>query len=324
MLMRRTLAPVALLCIGFAGTAFAQRVYTNDGTKPVKVMIVEGQLSGTGGYWKGFLYVENGESLVVYSDDPIGFKVAGGAGFVVRDNDAGARVIDVTTALGTDLMLDKERVVCSLHLTYVEWDHDGNLTTLEGISPFLFIENSSTGKTKNIGITSGIYPTKIKNGNVYFTLAGHGGSKYWLKIKFGRIIALGQVGDRGEKASEVKQHEPAAPSSGITAKATGRHDTQSPRKVIISPGVAIGLLLERTPPVYPPIARQARVSGTVVVRVTISETGAVEDLSVDSGPAMLQQAALDAVKTYRYRPYLLNDKPVKAVTTVNVIFPLGG
>ena len=324
MLMRRTLAPVALLCIGFAGTAFAQRVYTNDGTKPVKVMIVEGQLSGTGGYWKGFLYVENGESLVVYSDDPIGFKVAGGAGFVVRDNDAGARVIDVTTALGTDLMLDKERVVCSLHLTYVEWDHDGNLTTLEGISPFLFIENSSTGKTKNIGITSGIYPTKIKNGNVYFTLAGHGGSKYWLKIKFGRIIALGQVGDRGEKASEVKQHEPAAPSSGITAKATGRHDTQSPRKSHHLTGSGDRPAARKNPACLPPYRQTSACFWNCCCTSYHLGDGGGRRLSVDSGPAMLQQAALDAVKTYRYRPYLLNDKPVKAVTTVNVIFPLGG
>jgi protein TonB len=49
----------------------------------------------------------------------------------------------------------------------------------------------------------------------------------------------------------------------------------------------------------------------------------VEHLSVVSGPVMLQQAALDAVKTYRYRPYLINNSPVKVSTTVNVIFTLG-
>jgi protein TonB len=84
------------------------------------------------------------------------------------------------------------------------------------------------------------------------------------------------------------------------------------------------MLLEKTQPFYPPIAKAARVSGTVVLQVTISETGLIESPRVVSGPAMLQQAALDAVKNWRYRPYLLNNEPVKVETTVNVIFALGG
>ena len=58
--------------------------------------------------------------------------------------------------------------------------------------------------------------------------------------------------------------------------------------------------------------------------VSISSSGIIENLHVVSGPAMLQQAALDAVKTWRYRPYLLNGQPVEVETTVNVIFALGG
>ena len=54
------------------------------------------------------------------------------------------------------------------------------------------------------------------------------------------------------------------------------------------------------------------------------QDGSIENLQVVSGPAMLQQAALDAVKTWRYRPYLLNNEPVEVDTTVNVIFTLGG
>ena len=77
-------------------------------------------------------------------------------------------------------------------------------------------------------------------------------------------------------------------------------------------------------PIYPPIAKAARVSGTVVLQATISKTGSIENLHVISGPAMLQQAAMDAVKTWRYRPYLLNNEPVEVETTVNVIFTLGG
>ena len=98
----------------------------------------------------------------------------------------------------------------------------------------------------------------------------------------------------------------------------------APKKVNISAGVMVGMLLQKTTPVYPPIAKAARVSGTVVLQATISKTGQIEGLHVISGPAMLQQAAMDAVKSWRYRPYLLNNDPVEVETTVNVIFTLGG
>jgi protein TonB len=97
-----------------------------------------------------------------------------------------------------------------------------------------------------------------------------------------------------------------------------------PKKVNISAGVAVGMLVQKTMPVYPPIAKAARVSGTVVLEATISKTGTIENLKVMSGPAMLQQAAIDAVRSWRYRPYLLNNDPVEVETTVNVIFTLGG
>jgi protein TonB len=97
-----------------------------------------------------------------------------------------------------------------------------------------------------------------------------------------------------------------------------------PKKINISSGVASGMLLQKTQPVYPPIAKAARVQGTVVLQAKISKTGSIEDLHVVSGPAMLQQAALDAVRSWRYRPYLLNNEPVEVETTVNVIFTLGG
>jgi protein TonB len=97
-----------------------------------------------------------------------------------------------------------------------------------------------------------------------------------------------------------------------------------PKKVNISAGVAVGMLLQKTTPIYPPIAKAARVSGTVILQATISKSGTIENLRVISGPAMLQQAALDAVHSWRYRPYLLNNDPVEVETTINVIFSLGG
>jgi len=99
---------------------------------------------------------------------------------------------------------------------------------------------------------------------------------------------------------------------------------EAPKKVNISAGVAQGMLLQKTIPIYPPIAKAARVSGTVVLQATISKSGTIENLRVIGGPAMLQQAAMDAVRQWRYKPYLLNNDPVEVETTVNVIFSLGG
>ena len=91
----------------------------------------------------------------------------------------------------------------------------------------------------------------------------------------------------------------------------------------VSTAVEDGLLIRKTMPVYPAIARAAGVSGTVALAATISKTGTIENLRVTGGPPMLQRAALDAVSTWLYRPYLLDGKPVEVETTVNVIFTLG-
>jgi protein TonB len=81
-------------------------------------------------------------------------------------------------------------------------------------------------------------------------------------------------------------------------------------------------ILQKTLPLYPPIARAARVEGTVRLAATISKTGSIENLRVTSGPQMLQQAALNAVSSWRYKPYLLDGQPVEVETTVDVIFTL--
>lgn len=90
----------------------------------------------------------------------------------------------------------------------------------------------------------------------------------------------------------------------------------------ISSRVIDGLLFDKKIPQYPPIARASHTQGTVVLAALISKQGTIENLRVVSGPPMLQQAALDAVSHWRYRPYMLNDEPVEVETTVNVVFSL--
>lgn len=91
----------------------------------------------------------------------------------------------------------------------------------------------------------------------------------------------------------------------------------------VSSGVMAGNLLEKTDPQYPIIAREARIQGTVVLQATIGKDGEIQNLQVVSGPPMLQQAALAAVRTWRYKPFLLNGSPIAVETTVNVVFNLG-
>jgi protein TonB len=90
----------------------------------------------------------------------------------------------------------------------------------------------------------------------------------------------------------------------------------------ISTRVLEGLLLFKTAPPYPVLAKATRTEGTVVLEAIISKAGAIENLHVVSGPPMLRQAAFDAVRTWRYRPYLLDGQPTEVETTVNVIFSL--
>jgi periplasmic protein TonB len=97
----------------------------------------------------------------------------------------------------------------------------------------------------------------------------------------------------------------------------------TPRTLSISSGVMAGNLLDKTVPQYPAIARAARIQGTVVLQATIAKDGTIQNLRVINGPPMLQQAAMDAVRSWRYKPYLLNGEPVEVETTINVVFNLG-
>jgi len=93
--------------------------------------------------------------------------------------------------------------------------------------------------------------------------------------------------------------------------------------VRVSSMVVEGMIIRKTLPVYPPIAKAAHVEGTVILGAVIARDGTIQNLHIVSGNGMLQQAALDAVRTWRYKPYLLNGEPVEVETTVNVIFKLG-
>jgi protein TonB len=85
-----------------------------------------------------------------------------------------------------------------------------------------------------------------------------------------------------------------------------------------------GNLIHRVQPVYPHLAIQARIQGEVVLRAIISRDGRIDGLQVVSGHPMLAPAAVDAVRQWRYRPYVLNGEPVEVETQVTVRFVLSG
>jgi protein TonB len=109
--------------------------------------------------------------------------------------------------------------------------------------------------------------------------------------------------------------------SGPASRPVVRNEPKGPLHV--STGVESALLVRKTVPVYPSLARAMHVEGTVALAATISKGGTIENLRVVSGPPILQGAALDAVKTWLYRPYLLDGAPVEVETTINVIFSMG-
>jgi protein TonB len=111
-------------------------------------------------------------------------------------------------------------------------------------------------------------------------------------------------------------------SSSLTAVPNLSKPTSVPQRVRVSPGVSKGLLIYRTEPTYPPVARQARIQGVVVLTAVIDKVGNIQNLQVVSGHPMLAPAAIEAVKQWRYKPFLLNGQPLEVETTVTVTFQL--
>ncbi len=110
----------------------------------------------------------------------------------------------------------------------------------------------------------------------------------------------------------------------IHPAATDNSGSKAPKQLSISADVMAGNLLNKAVPVYPPAAKKAKIQGTVVLDAVISKDGNVENLRIVSGPQELQQSAIDAVRQWKYKPYLLNGDPVEVLTTINIVYSLKG
>jgi TonB family protein len=115
-------------------------------------------------------------------------------------------------------------------------------------------------------------------------------------------------------AQESKSESPPAQQQ--------QSEQQRPKRVRVSEGVAKALLIKKVEPEYPQEARDQRIQGAVVLQIEISEAGDVKDARLISGHPLLAPPAIEAVKQWKYKPYLLNGEPVQVETRVTVDFGL--
>jgi TonB family protein len=103
---------------------------------------------------------------------------------------------------------------------------------------------------------------------------------------------------------------------------TDKNTSKSPDSLNVSPKEMAANVVTKVPPKYPEEAKKERIQGTVLLNAVIGKDGAVENLTVASGPKELQQSALDAVSQWTYKPYLLNGDPIEVRTTISVVYNL--
>ena len=98
-------------------------------------------------------------------------------------------------------------------------------------------------------------------------------------------------------------------------------DAPKPRKKIrVSEGVSEGSLVHKVKPEYPPEAKKKHIKGDVILRINIDTQGNVTGASLVKGEPAFAVAAMDAVKQWKYKPYLLNGEPIEVETTATVKF----
>lgn len=127
-------------------------------------------------------------------------------------------------------------------------------------------------------------------------------------------VAIGVATCGSALALRLEVNEPPPPATAPAAN----------RAVRISSAVVAGNKISGENPTYPADARKAKVQGTVVLKAVISKTGEITSLQVTSGPEELRKSALDAVRTWHYKPYLLNGEPTAVETTIHVTYNLAG
>jgi len=134
---------------------------------------------------------------------------------------------------------------------------------------------------------------------------------------------MGNVGVTGGVPGGVPGGQAGGVIGGIIGGVVGGPPPPKPKtRTVVGGNVMAARIINRVQPVYPPLARQTRIQGTVKLHAIIAKDGTIQNLEVIAGHPLLVQAALDAVRQWRYQPTLLNGEPVEVDTTIDVIFSL--
>lgn len=138
-------------------------------------------------------------------------------------------------------------------------------------------------------------------------------------MKIACLVVLGMLLAGGKTGSA----QGVTGGDGASAQETykGPFGTEE-HPVRVSGGVMAGLILHKVDPVYPQEAADASVWGAVVMVAKVDKVGKIFDLKVISGPEVLREASLAAVREWTYKPYQLNGQPVFVQTTVTVMFTM--
>lgn len=135
--------------------------------------------------------------------------------------------------------------------------------------------------------------------------------------------SLATQSGKSSETSAASVSKSQAPPAAVPAVPSGASSSQD-RGIPVGGNVQAAKLIRQVPPVYPPLAKQARVSGVVQLKVIIGKDGAVKEVTAISGHPFLRQAAIDAVRQWIYQPTLLNGEPTEVSTEVAVNFTLSG
>jgi protein TonB len=119
-------------------------------------------------------------------------------------------------------------------------------------------------------------------------------------------------------SSNSSQSSSSSSDAGFSSSAASGQEV--PDRARFSPEIAASTLVHKVKPTYPAAARAAHIEGTVVLHAIIAKDGTVEHLDYVSGPAELKDSAIQAVGKWRYKPMLLNDRPVEVDTEISVKF----
>jgi TonB family protein len=125
-----------------------------------------------------------------------------------------------------------------------------------------------------------------------------------------------------EQMIQMAHDQQTHPASGADAPARARPPGRAPQRIRVGSNVQAAKLLQYPKPVYPPLAKQAGISGAVHLNAIIGRDGTVQNLTVVSGHPLLIPAAMEAVKQWTYEPTLLNGQAVEVLTQIEVEFTL--